>query len=103
MVEGYIERFARAQLGMSPEKEGDDDYLRDHGLHYPLDYIFPQFIRWYRSEFVALPDGVAWDDQDPQKMDDLFLLLGLTDFQMRRLRGDKDADANAPPMVDIYE
>lgn len=78
-----------------------DANLQDWGLHYPFHYIYPIFVRWYRSDFHALPDAGGYDDQDPQKMDDLYILLGLLDFHMRKL--DPTRRQDEPDRFDIYD
>lgn len=83
-----VNRFALRQIGKDvppdPDDPDPDAALVNFGLNYPFGYLWHPFVRWYRSEFVALPAAGGWDDQDPLLMDDFFLLLGLVDFYQRQ-------------------
>ena len=91
--------MARSMLMLPPEPDDKPPDLEDWGLNFPFSYVFPIFIRWYRSDFHALPNGDQWDEQDPQLMDDLYTLLSLLDFHVQQL---KPAQETTTPETDIY-
>ena len=72
----------------------------NHFLWYPLDYVYPIFIRWYKSDFTALPADGGWDAQDQQLMDDLYTLLAkVNDVDARvskRLEREAEAQTKRP-------
>lgn len=88
-----IQSFALAMLGKGKPDNSVPEPLE---LHYPFWYAWRAFIRWYRSDFVALPNAGGLDDQDDDLLDDLYAILAHVDYAMRRGRKKRRSSDDKP-------
>jgi hypothetical protein len=81
------------------DPKGSDDGLENWGLNFPLAHIWLPFVRYYRSNFIALPDVGGWFEQDDQLMRDFETLTQLVNWHIRK---EGEGGSDTPPM-DAWE
>ena len=63
--------------GMAGGTQNDYRGLENPGFHYPLDYVCQTFQLWYYSDFQVMPAAGGINNQDPQWLADMTLILRL--------------------------
>lgn len=89
-IEDVLLAFAAAEVGEDSDSDVDER-LVNFGLNYPFAHIWLPFVRYWRSQFAALPDEGGWWAQDAALMEDFETLTRLVNWHIRKAQGRRKA------------